>query len=105
MQNLDIENDDRLIVFAAGLGMSTSEVIVIVERFSKVAQEIVTALSKAFEPVIKLFRQVADYLEESDLGEVDREHKRELHKLNFTRPNIRHQVLERKPRNLIKKII
>ena len=42
---------------------------------------------------------------QSSNEELSREWKRDLHKLDFTRPKIQHQVLDRKPKNLIKKII
>lgn len=56
-------------------------------------------IEKVWEVCRLVARQYAEYLK------VESARKRQHHKLSFARPVIRHQVINRKPRHLIKKII
>lgn len=53
------------------------------------------------ESVFLVVQTVDDYLK----AEADRKRRRALYKIDFTRPAVQHQVINRKPKNLIKKVI
>ncbi|PZX07915.1 hypothetical protein C7437_1011037 [Psychrobacillus insolitus] len=67
----------------------------LVEGLRKIAQAIVKVLDWIKEKSIDLYQ----FEEEKPLS------KRNHHKLDLTRQKMQHQVIECKPRNLIKKII
>lgn len=79
------------------------EITQLKESLKRIAEFFVNAF-KAFK---KIWDKLTDFVEQIDFDEIysQQKEKRELYKLNFKRPRIQHQVLDRKPRHLIKKII
>ena len=96
----------QLIIVANGFDTTqiTTAIIALAEAFEVV-----------FETISENLRPLAQWLEEYGLS-FDQynlflsqtefaEEKAKRHKIDFTRPVIRHQVISRKPKHLIKKII
>lgn len=82
-------------------GMSLEEVMAAVETFFSMFGAAIKLIKRSIENVMMWFDEYCDELENVQ----EQKRKRELHKLIFKRPVIQHQVLERKPQQLIKKII
>lgn len=102
LQKQKIEQEVRKyedVVANAGYSVDQlTEVIAnIVEGFTVVFE----SFKEQMERLRELFEAYNFTLEEIHKTEV----KRDLHKINFTRPVIRHQVIDRKPKRLIKKVI
>lgn len=53
----------------------------------------------------KYLRSLLDACKKAIVQNDEQKKKRSLYKLNFIRPKIKHQVLNRKPKHLIKKVI
>lgn len=78
------------------------------EALRKALQQLAEAFNEAFGPIFEEVRRIFGVLKEyaneaSERIEADRK-KQKLHKLDFTRPIIQHQVTDRRPR-LIRKVI
>lgn len=98
-----LENDEQIKTIAAIVGVDTKQVA---ESLKRIAEFFADAF-KAYQKAFGLLLELQDFVERIDFDEIYslQKEKRELHKLKFERPRIQHQVLERKPRHLIKKII
>lgn len=105
MQNIDLERDERVIVIANAGGISVTEVMCAINRFSNEMQQVAKVFREIIDSVAKIIRKIYEEIKEIYIDELDCDYQTELYKLNFQRPKIQHQVLDRKPRNLIKKII
>ena len=114
MQAYELENSKKIIVVVASAdnSFSTAEIAEAIATMAKcfcVAIEFVEngvrALTEMFNEMkacsIELFENIKDFHEK----EAEREYHRALHKLDFTRKKIAHQVMCRKPKHLVKKII
>lgn len=99
------ENDERIILIASTSGFSTPEIIRAIKSFATAAESTAKAISECWAILKSNAQEIHELLNQMDFEEMDREWKRDLHKLDFTRPRIHHQVTCRKPRNLNKKII
>lgn len=75
----------------------TSAIIAVAET----ARVIITTMSESLRDIAKWFDGYDFSLDPFEIIEG----KKQAHRLDFTRPTIKHQVLDRKPRQLIKKII
>ena len=102
MQNLDLESEKRLIAIATSVGIERQEVILIFENIAEAAVKILVAFTELIESAFEVLKPLVEAVSEF---EIENENRKELYKLDFQRPRIQHQVLNRKPRNLIKKII
>lgn len=97
-----LENDERINIIATITGLDTKQVTETLKRITEFFADAV----KAFKKALGLLFEFKDFVEQIDFDEICRQkEKRELYKLNFERPRIKHQVLDRKPRHLIKKVI
>ena len=114
MQAYELENSEKIIVVAASADNSFStaeiaEAIATMATAFHVAVEFIENSMRAFAEmfeemkpcVIELFENIKEFHEK----EAERDYHRELYKLDFKRPEIKHQILCRKPRHLVKKII
>ncbi|MFL1998369.1 hypothetical protein VYF65_004169 [Lysinibacillus irui] len=76
-------------------------------------KENIKAMARVFGVIVdntmKLWNEVKEWVIDRhlDLERIEKENrkKRQLYKLNFDRPKIKSQVIDRKPQQLIKKII
>jgi len=77
----------------------------IIIKTCKTAEQYAEDLAEAF---IALANAGVDFMSDHvDCNEiyVDHKYRKEFYKLDLTRPKIQHQILCRKPRNQIKKVI
>lgn len=105
MQLYELENDERVIVIAGGIGIDRNQLQAILEPFVKAVHEAVLILSEKIATAIDGIRQLYREIEVVISEELERESKREIYKLDFKRPKIEHQVMCRKPKHQVKKII
>ena len=114
MQTYESGNHMRICVVSAGQRYEfyAVEIFEVVSRIAELANKVIgfiadnlKAISILFEDanpsVIEFLENIKAYQEK----ETEREYKRELHKLDFTRKKLLHQVMCRKPKRLVKKII
>ena len=114
MQAYELENSERIIVVASGANnrFSTAEMAEAIATMAaafhvaiEFVENSVRALADMFSEMksgtIELFENIKEFHEK----EAERDYYRELHKLDFTRKKIVHQVMCRKPKYLVKKII
>lgn len=89
----------EIVIVSAGYNVDqvTEAIVGLAKAFTIVIENIEEQTKKLFE----LFGQCNFAFEEIQ----EREIKREMYKLDFSRPVIRHQVIDRKPKRLIKKVI
>lgn len=95
------EYKERIII--TGL---TAEQVAAVKIFITACQQIAENIAETWKRFVRLAKSAAEKLEAAG-EDWDSRTKREMHKykLDFTRPVIRHQVMDRRPKQLIKKII
>ncbi|MEG0470762.1 MAG: hypothetical protein RR588_00350 [Solibacillus sp.] len=82
-------------------GFSIEEVTTAFINTTKVFVVVIETIEKQVKEISKWFDEYNFALEEIHETEI----KREMYKLDFSRPVIRHQVIDRKPKRLIKKVI
>ena len=101
LQNL--QEDERVKIITVIVGVDTKQVA---ESLKRIA-EIFTDAIKAYKKALGLLFEIQDFVSQIDFDEINRAHKsrRALYKLDFSRSRIYHQVINRKPRYLVKKII
>ena len=100
MHDYEFEENQKVVVVLGGIEVDEEIINQVYVIFSSAIKEIKEVFSNMAVALTNVFNIVKEILAE----EIDREEKRELYKLNFTRPMIQHQVLCRKPK-LIRKII
>lgn len=94
----EVRKHEAVIVSA---GFSIEEVTTAFINMTKVFVVVIETIEKQVKEISKWFDEYNFAFEEIHETEI----KREMYKLDLTRPIIRHQVLNRKPKRLIKKII
>lgn len=106
--NLDAERKsdvkEKMIVLESNLslrGKAIEDVIAAVESLSLIFENTTKLVIRLMENTMIWFDEYNAALENVQ----EQKRKKELHKLIFIRPLIQHQVLERKPQQLIRKII
>lgn len=82
-------------------GKSLEDVMAAIETISSMFGTAIKIMKRSMENVTMWFDEYYSALEYVQ----EQKRKRELHKLIFIRPVIHHQVLERKPKQLIRKVI
>lgn len=99
-QYIDDELKKNAILYAS-YGIDTEQLAVAIVVVAEAARAISERLNEAFGNIISWFDEYNLSLDSSEF------HKTEKlgYKLSFVRPIIKHQVLDRKPKQLIKKII
>lgn len=75
------------------------------DQVTKVIIAMVEAVAVVIEIIEELAEKVSEWFKESNFLLKEMEINREMYKLNLSRPIIRDQVMDRKPKRLIKKII
>ncbi|MEK5332000.1 hypothetical protein [Lysinibacillus sp. FSL W8-0992] len=96
-----IEKHEEEIIFLAELtGIS-------VEAFKDSLRNLVVTFDVIVDNAMKIFNTMNEFITEIDIEKMERMiNKRQmLYKLDLKRPMIKNQVINRKPRHLIKKII
>lgn len=98
-----IEDDiqENAIIYASVFGINTAQVAAAVESFMEAARVISKHINETFENLRLLLNEYNLWIEKNTVVEK----KKQVHKLNLARPIIKHQVLDRKPRQLIKRVI
>lgn len=80
------------------------------EKFKKYVQAFIKAFREVKEQLIKFFREKWNWLKEKaielyQLKESKQQHITRKHLMDFTRKKNFHQVIDRRPRQMIRKII
>lgn len=103
MHDYEFEENQKVVVVCGGFKVDEDmleNLRQIASVFGLAIENLANELYSFAQSVAEIFSVTNELLAE----EIDRECKREMHKLDFTRPKIQHQVLCRKPK-LVRKII
>lgn len=96
------EQSDKLSEMIAKLSEMTG---IAAEELARSVIVLCDAFSEACGIVKRNVKELLEAFNESYEKAMEREYHREIHKLDFTRKKIVHQVMCRKPKFLVKKII
>ncbi len=99
----NLEEDERVRAIATIAGVTAEQFAISLKGFAEAISVMADAFMKAFGWV----KELSDFITQFDFNEINhiRKSRKMLYKLDFSRPRIQHQVVNRKPRYLIKKII
>lgn len=100
-QYIEDEIKENPVLYASVFGINTAQVATAVAAFIEVARVMSGQLTEAFETMRIMLNEYNFAIEQFSVIEK----KKQVHKLSLARPIIKHQVLNRKPKRLIKKII
>lgn len=89
----------QLIIVANGF--DTTQIKIAIIALTEAFEIVFETISENLRPLAQLFDEYNLSLDQIEFAE----EKAKRHKMDFTRPIIRHQVISRKPNHLIKKII
>jgi len=112
---MQISDSARIVVIGdAGhrTELSSAEITEAIANIAAVFQVAVEFVANSVRAIAEMFGEIKpsiielfENVKEFHKKEAERDYYRELHKLDFTRPSIKHQIICRKPRHLVKKII
>lgn len=99
-----LEEDERVQELSVISGLDTKKIIEALKSLAQIFTNMLNAFKEAIDP---LWKGLIDIVEQVDFDDFfnENKHKRELYKMDFTKPKVQHQVLNRKPRYLVKKVI
>lgn len=99
-ENFIEKHEEEILFLAERTGIS-------VEAFKDSLRNLVVTFDVIVDNAMKIFNTMNEFITEIDIEKMERViNKRQmLYKLDLKRPMIKNQVINRKPRHLIKKII
>lgn len=108
-QIIDICNDqhledERVRELSVISGLDKKKIKEALESLAQIFTNILNAFKEAIEPLWRSFIEIVEHVDFDEFF-TENKNKRELYKMDFTKPKVQHQVLNRKPRYLVKKVI
>lgn len=99
-ENFIEKYEEEILLLAERAGIS-------VEAFKDSLRNVIVFTEVFVDNVMRIFDSVNNFFTELDFEKLERKinQRQQLYKLDLRRPKIRNQVINRKPRHLIKKVI
>lgn len=99
-----LEEDERVHELSVISGLDTKKIIEALKSLAQIFTNMLNAFKEAIDPLRKGLIDIVEQVDFDDFFN-ENKHKRKLYKMDFTKPKVQHQVLNRKPRYLVKKVI
>jgi hypothetical protein len=99
-----LEEDERVRELSAISGLDTKKIKEALKSLALIFTNILNTFKEAIEPLWGGLNAIVEHVNFKEFFN-ENKHKRELYKRDFTKLKVQHQVLNRKPRYLVKKVI